>query len=161
VAVVSMFQVGCVKFDTPSGQNYYPAYTPTPNKVVAMITDLGLVNDTSRKMMVTITGLEYKLTNTYGTFLQTGSVIQLKLLTNMDGIIPSGIYTYSDSSLDVPFTFKDAFLSISGNYIPIIYGSIKVDASNSTYNILFSCNLSASESFTALYNGPVGYYDYY
>lgn len=158
MAFVSCALDSCLKTDLPGAQNVYYMYSSTQE---ASITDLGLVSDTIRKLMVVIKGFNYTLTNNYGTFLQTGSVMEFELFCNKDGIIPLGKYTYSDSDFKVPFTFNNAFIGNGAGFIDIANGNITVSSNNQTYSLIFECGYADGEFFTATYNGGMMYTDNY
>jgi len=152
VAVAALSLVSCLKSDLPSATNYYDR----PSMLVeAYITDLGPVNDTTWNTQVLIRGLKYVLTNEYGTFLQSGSLLQVGFFTGKDGSIPSGEYTFSDATGKIPFTFSNAFLSIGGSFIGINSGSVAVSSVGASYSFIFKCGLSDGATFTADYTGPV------
>jgi hypothetical protein len=160
LALASTTLVSCLKSDLPTAQSYNLA--PSPTQVEASLTDMGLVNDTTRKLLVMIRGLKYELSNEYGTFLQSGSFIQVGFFSNTDGFIPSGKYNHLDTTFKVPFTFNDAFLRVGGYFISITNGSITVNSEGNSYTILFECGLSDGETFTATYKGAImdsGYYN--
>ena len=158
MAFVTCSLDSCLKSNLPTAQNGYFTSSLVQE---ASITDLGLVSDTVRKLMVIIKGFKYTLTNDYGTFLQTGAVVEIELSSNKDGIIPSGKYIYNSSNSTNPFTFSNAFISDGAGFIDISNGSITVSSNNPAYSLLFECSFADGEYFTAKYNGGMLYTDNY
>jgi hypothetical protein len=157
LAIITLSQASCLKSDTTPFSNWDNTY-PFMNK--ASITDMGPVNDTTRKMLLVLRDLKYELTNDYGKFEQSASVLQFEFFSNQDGKIPTGVYMYSDSTFIVPYTFRDAFISEGGGFIKITRGMVTVSSIGPTYDLLFECGFSDGATFTAMYNGTMIYSDY-
>lgn len=84
----------------------------------------------------------------------------------MDGVIPSGDYTFSTSEDKSPFPFDSAvFLGANGsdNYgtqtDQIVSGSIKVNQIGNQYVFAFQVELASGMTFSESYNGSMEYAD--
>ena len=153
--------VSCKKDIQPSNSNG----PSTPSYVQDMvILDHGSSNDTTKNMQVVFTSQSYTIYNSNSNSSGWGAKINVSFYSNKDSMIPSGNYIYSNSDGKVPFTFSDATVHTSDNYLKqedftVNSGTITVSTDGIYYSVLFSGILSNGDSFSATYNGRMFYSD--
>lgn len=138
---------------------------PSPAQDMVIL-DHGVSNDTTKIMQVIFTSQSYTISNSNSNSSGLGAKINVSFYSNKDNMIPSGNYLYSNSVGKVPFTFSDATVHISDNYLKqedfvVNSGTITVNTDGTAYTIQFSGVLSNGDSFSATYNGSVFYSDTY
>jgi hypothetical protein len=129
-----------------------------------VILDHGSSNDTTKNMQVVFTSQSYTISNSNSNSSGWGAKINVSFYSNKDNMIPSGNYFYSNSDGKVPFTFSDATVHISDNYLKeedfaVNSGTITVSTDGINYSVQFSGVLSSGDSFSATYKGGIFYSD--
>jgi len=161
MAVFTISVVSCEKTDP--NPSTYPSVTPDG----LIVHDMGAIkrnNDTLRNMQVVLVCQGYSLNNSNGVLTGTGAKLRLNILSNKDGYIPSGNYTYATTANKLPFTYADATVQISDNStvngIFVIYnGTLNVQKDSTTYSVGFNGLLSNGYTFSATYHGSMAYKD--
>jgi hypothetical protein len=130
------------------------------------IYDKGFSESGMKQMQVVLSNQNYNFYKAKGNATLNDTIISVVFNSDKDGVVPSGIYNYSESPVAGPFTFGNASLYLqsvdySGS-LPISAitgGSIKVLNSDSKYEITFQCVVSTGHVLRSQFQGGMSYFD--
>lgn len=119
-----------------------------------------------RQMQVVLSNQNNNFYNANGSASLADTIVSVVFYSDPDNLVPTGLYNYSDSPGNGPFTFGDASLYLqnadySGS-LPIASiksGSVNVSYVDSQYDITFDCILSNGEMFRKEFHGGMSYLD--
>jgi len=165
LAAVSMLAVSCTKED----DNFVPSLpVESQPALIGNILDLGQVDDNSRLMVLTLEKHGNLFDLAGGFAIGTGEQITLYVLTDADGHIPSGVYTFTDEETSLPFTFKSGEVLVkysdagkSSKIHLVSGGTITVDYDGNHYAVYFSLQLGPGNHFEGTARGGLDYADFY
>jgi hypothetical protein len=130
------------------------------------IYDKGFSESGMKQMQVVLSNQNYNFYNAKGNASLNDTIISVVFYSDQDGMVPSGIYSYSESPDAGPYTFGSASLYLqSADYsgsLPISSitgGSIKVLNSDSHYEITFQCVVSTGHVLRSQFKGGMSYFD--
>jgi hypothetical protein len=163
MVITSIIFASCSKTDS---EPVTTTASTLANSHHGIIYDKGTTEVGLRHMQVVLSNQNYSTTNANGIASINEALVSIVFYTNTDGMIPSGVYKYSDTPDAGPFTFGTALLyPIKDNFstappiASITSGSVTVSKVDSQYHIIFECVLSNGKIFQSEFHGAMSYAD--
>jgi hypothetical protein len=138
--------------------------TPGSSIQSATIKDMGLMVDNNRLMSVTLTNLDVLVNSSINELTGTAGEINFELYTDMDEMVPSGVYYFDTNSNNQSFTFNYGdvkSLNISWNIsdMNVSGGLVYVSKDATGYQFSFEFTLKSGYEVRGQFSGDASYED--
>jgi hypothetical protein len=133
---------------------------------IGSIVDWGLIDTENHLMVTTLNSPNITTANYSPDFNVAGRQLSFQFYSQEDGILPSGVYNFSNTDVKSPFTFDSGVLKsalINGNTevqdISVADGFVTVVYDGSQYSFSYQVKLSTGEIVSGTNEGNMSYED--